>query len=53
MGQGLDIFGQGGGRQVVVVAHQDSGGNQSLVQVVVGLFTGVQVLAVVEWLWCF
>jgi len=61
MGQGLDIFGRGGGRQVVVVARQGSGGNWSLVRVVVGLFTGVGWvrcrqwggLTRVEWLRCF
>ncbi len=41
MSEGLDIFGQGCGGQVVVVTRQDSGGNRSPVRVVVGLVAGV------------
>jgi len=42
MGQGLDIFDQGNGRQVVVVTQQGSGKNRSPVQGVAGLVAGVR-----------
>jgi len=49
MSQGLDIFGQGGGRQVMVVTRQDSGGNWSPVRVVVGLVAGVGWVRCRQW----